>query len=894
MSKTTPLMMQYQRIKNNYPGAILFFRLGDFYEMFGEDAKVASRLLEITLTARHKIPMCGVPHHSAVNYIARLVKQGQKVAVCEQMEAPVIGKGIVKREVVRLITPGTILEDNLLSEEKNNFLAAIYINPKILEGVKFSGLNANSKIGLSFTDISTGEFLTTEICGKHIVDKLSNELSRFQPSECILPCFMEGKKDFLDFLKRWNISVNFIEDWRYEKASIYQKLIRQFKVASLKGFDLEDKEEAVFSSGAIVAYLEDTQQKTHLAHINHLQWYSTENFMILDKSTQENLELVMGLSTKTKKNSLFEVLDYTLTPMGTRTLRRWILEPLIDVEKIQARQKANAEFFLDNVLRKSIQEELKKISDLERLISRLSCGTANARDLVALKNSLKVVPLIKEKMNNVHCSFLRNLVKRLSDLKEVYGLIENSIVDEPPVSLKEGGLIKKGYHLELDKINQARSEGKNWILNLEKKEKERTGINSLKIGFTSVFGYYIELTKANLANVPENYIRKQTLTNAERFITPELKEQESFILGAEEKLINLEHEVFQKIREKVIRKTVAIQEVSLALSVLDAILSLAEAAVINDYCRPEVTNDSRFVIREGRHPVVEKALVGTGFIPNDIQIDGKENQILIITGPNMAGKSTYIRQVALIALMAQIGSFIPAKEAELGVVDRIFTRIGAADNLSAGESTFMVEMNETANILNNATSRSLLILDEVGRGTSTFDGVSIAWASVEYLHSKKDKDTNQGPRTLFATHYFELTELARILKGVKNYNIAVREWNDEIIFLRKIIEGSADKSYGIHVAKLAGLPAGVIDRAKDILVELEKNVYKETNVLKLNDSIETSDTKQLNLFAEQQNLLMEELKSLPIDGLTPLEALNKLQELKKRTIKLKKEDNNNA
>ncbi|MCK5534157.1 DNA mismatch repair protein MutS [bacterium] len=893
MNKITPLMQQYQRIKKNYPGAILFFRLGDFYEMFGEDAQVASRLLEITLTSRHKIPMCGVPHHSATNYIARLIKQGQKVAVCEQMESPGAGKGIVKREVVRLITPGTIVEDHLLSKENNNFLSAIYIDPKIFEGVKISDLNANSKIGLSFTDISTGEFLTTQIGGKHILDKLSNEISRFQPAECILPCFMKEKKDFLDFLGRWNISINFIEDWRYEKASIYQKLTNQFKVASLKGFNLEDKEEAIFSSGAIVAYLGDTQ-KTFLAHINHLQWYSTENFMVLDKSTQDNLELVTGLSTKTRKNSLLEVLDYTLTPMGTRTLRRWILEPLLDIEKIQARQKANAEFFLDTVLRKNLQDELKKISDLERLISRLNCGTANARDLVALKNSLKVIPLIKEKMDKVHCNFLRNLTKQLSDLKEVYGLIEKSIVDEPPVSLREGGLIKKEYHSELDQINLARSESKGWILNLEKKEKKRTGINSLKIGYTGVFGYYIEITRANLANVPENYIRKQTLTNAERFITPELKEQESFILGAEEKIFNLEYEVFQKIKEKVIRKTTAIQEVSLTVATLDAILSLSEAAVINNYSRPEVTNDYRFVIRDGRHPVVEKSLVGMGFIPNDIQIDGNENQILIITGPNMAGKSTYLRQVALITLMAQIGSFIPAREGEIGIVDRIFTRIGAADNLAEGESTFMVEMNETANILNNATSRSLLILDEVGRGTSTFDGVSIAWASVEYLHSKKDKDTNQGPRTLFATHYFELTELARILKGVKNYNIAVREWNDEIIFLRKIIEGSADKSYGIHVAKLAGLPASVTNRAKDILVELEKNVYKEGNVLRLNTDTEDSNNKQLNLFTQQQNLLMEEIKQLPIDGLTPLEALNKLQELKKRTLKFKKESENNA
>ena len=579
MKKVTPLMQQYQQIKKSYPGAILFFRLGDFYEMFGEDAKLASRLLEITLTSRHKIPMCGIPYHSATSYIARLIKKGYKVAVCEQMESPAASKGIVKREVIRLITPGTILEDNLLPQESNNFLSAIYLDPKTFQPDEISRNSFTSEIGLAFADISTGEFLTTQIRGKNVFEKLGNEISRFKPAECVLPCFLEEKKDFLDFLGKWNISINFLEDWHYERASVYQKLTQQFKVASLKGFDLEDKEKAVFAAGAVVIYLEDTQ-KGSLPHINHIQEYSTEDFMVLDRSTQNNLELVTGLSTKNKKCSLFEVLDRTLTSMGTRTLKRWIFEPLLNVEKIEARQTAVAEFFLDSTLRRTVQEDLKKISDLERLISRLNCGTANARDLAGLKNSLKIVPLIKENLRDVHSSFLRNLVNQLEDLKDVYGLIEESIVDEPPVLLREGGLIKKGFHTELDKIRQARSEGRNWISNLEKKERERTGINSLKTGYTSVFGYYIEVTKPNLANVPQDYIRKQTMTNAERFITPELKEQEALILGAEEKIINLEYEIFQKIREKVIKKTVPIQKISLALATLDVISTLAEVAVI--------------------------------------------------------------------------------------------------------------------------------------------------------------------------------------------------------------------------------------------------------------------------------------------------------------------------
>ncbi len=899
MSEFTPLMRQYNSIKKNYPDSILFFRLGDFYEMFGDDAHCASRILEITLTKRQKVPMCGIPYHAANSYIARLIKDGQKVAICEQVEDARAAKGIVKREVIRLITPGTILEENLLEAKNNNFLLSFF--PDLNDN------QLNDSIGLAAVDVSTGEFLITELAGENLLKRLSDEISRFKPSECLIPQSFKENKSMSNFLQNCHLYCNFYDDWNFDFNNAYQKLIEHFKVNSLKGFGCEGLKSGISAAGAIIGYLKETQ-KTALNHIGKVRYYTDSDYMMLDESTQNNLELVENLQDKSQRRTLLEVFDLTVTSSGARLLRRNILLPLLSRDRIEARLNAVEKFYDNNMLRKEIRDNLAKTSDLERLISRINLGTAKARDLVGLKNSLKLIPKIKELLVSViegkiseitdensklkKNILIENVINNLYNLKDIYNLIEESIVDEPPVLLNEGGIIKKGYNTELDNLREITSDGKTWIARLERQEKERTGINSLKVGYTTVFGYYIEVTKANLSSVPAHYIRKQTLVNAERFVTPELKDKESLILGAEEKVVVLEQEIFKQVCQEITRQTLEIQTVAHSLANLDFITTLAQVAVDNNYVQPKILDEGCIIIKEGRHPVVEKMLLGAGFISNDTFVDTKDNQILIITGPNMAGKSTYIRQVALIVLLAHIGSFVPAKEAEIGLVDRIFSRIGAMDNLARGESTFMVEMNETANILNNATEKSLIVLDEVGRGTSTFDGISIAWSVVEYLNNKgqesrvKSQGSNNkqgGPRTLFATHYFELTELSQTLSGVKNYNVAVREWNDEVVFLRKIVAGSADKSYGIYVANLAGLPPEVIERAKDILDTLEKNSYRDDGIPKLAQTEEKP--KQLGLFAEDYHPIMKEIKEININELTPIEALTKLEEWKEKLSK---------
>ncbi len=829
MTELTPMMRQYLKIKEKNKDAILLFRLGDFYEMFFEDAKVASRILQITLTSRKtgkggRVPMCGVPYHAIDNYIARLVRAGHRVAICEQVEDPALAKGIVKRETVRLITPGTVLTDTLLEEKKNNFLVALNKD--------------KDKLGLSLVDLSTGEFKLTQLKER---EELHSELTRLSPSECLLPERLREDGSFMRNLgEEAQMLITYREDFSFLPETAYQTLTAHFHTHSLKGFGCEDLPLAIGAAGAIVDYLKETQ-KTALSHIAKLSVYSPSEFMVLDGATQRNLELIHTLAGA-KGASLLAILDETVTSMGGRKMRNWMLQPLLKAAKIKERQEAVEEFFNQSSCRNKVSRILKGFPDLERLSSRASCGLANARDLVALGNALRIIPEIKKEIAPCQSKLVKNLNANLETLDELTELISQAIVDEPPLTLREGRLIKEGYSEGLDELRKISREGSRWIANLQAKEIERTRVNSLKVRYNKVFGYYIEVTKPNLKLVPPDYIRKQTLVNAERFITPELKDYESRILGAEERMKDLEYKIFVEVREKVAKQSERIQTVADILATLDVLTGLAEVAVRNNYVRPEVNENYLISIKDGRHPVLEKVL-DDPFVPNDTLLGGEENQLLIITGPNMAGKSTYIRQIALIVLMAQMGSFLPVKEATIGVVDRIFTRVGALDELSRGMSTFMVEMTETANILNNATSKSLIVLDEIGRGTSTFDGISIAWAVAEYIHDKE----NLRAKTLFATHYHELTELSLTLPRVKNYNVAVREWNEEVIFLRKVVEGGSDRSYGIHVAKLAGLPREIIERAKDILAKLEKRAFTEDIRPKLSRSGK-GEMVQLGLF----------------------------------------------
>ncbi|MBI4698283.1 MAG: DNA mismatch repair protein MutS, partial [Nitrospirae bacterium] len=820
MSEITPLMRQYNDIKRNYPDAIVFFRLGDFYEMFGSDAVTASKILQITLTSRDRakespIPMCGVPYFAAENYISKLIKAGHKVALCEQVEDPKDAKGIVRREVVKVFTPGTFLPEN---PKENNYIIGFSIKENIF--------------GFAVADVTTGEFLIYQSYGN-----LEDEITRFEPKEILFPSSLKNNPSVTDSLNGYYLT--HYDDWYFDYLEAYRKLLKHFKVSSLDGYGCEGMLVAISAAGALLNYLEDTQKDT--VAFKKIKVLSREAHMLLDAAAQKNLEITKNMRDGEKENSLLWVIDETLTPMGGRLIRSWLLNPLLDVDAIKRRQDAVGELMLDSAKLSKIQGNLKGISDMERLSAKIGSAAAHARDLIALKNSLRILPDLKNMFDDCGNKKLNSLAVQIDVLSDIESLIERTVSNDPPLGLKDGGLIKKGFSTEVDELREISGSGKDFIASLQAKERLRTGISSLKIGYNRVFGYYIEVTNPNLSQVPADYIRKQTLVNGERFITPELKEYEAKILGAEDRLKNLEYEIFSGLRNDISKEAERMQKTSSAIAEIDALQGLAFIASIYNYERPSVDDGDVINICEGRHPVIERLSSSDRFIPNNTLTDTNSNNILIITGPNMAGKSTYMRQVALIALMAQIGSFVPAREASIGVVDRIFTRIGASDVITKGHSTFMVEMIETANIINNATKRSLLLLDEIGRGTSTFDGISIAWAVVEYIAK------NLKARTLFATHYHELTELALCLDGIKNLNVAVKEWGDEIIFLRRIEEGPADKSYGIQVARLAGLPEETIIRSKEVLSNLEKAELNELGAPKLAYTSEAGDQEKMRI-----------------------------------------------
>ena len=877
MAALTPMMQQYMAIKEQYKDCILFYRLGDFYEMFYDDALTASRELEITLTGKNcgqeeRAPMCGVPYHAVDAYLNKLVAKGYKVAICEQAEDPKQAKGIVKREVIRIVTPGTNLSQQALDEGRNNYLMCLVYD--------------NNQFGLAITDISTGDFYTTEVA---TLKELYDEIHRFSPSEIICnDSFYMSGASLDDFKDRLHVSVSTLDTWYMDEAVSVQKIKEHFKVASLDGLGLADFPSGTLAVGALLLYLYETQKNT-LDNLTKITPYRSGGYMIIDSATNRNLELIETLREKQKKGSLLWVLDKTKTAMGARLMRNWIEQPLIEKKKITARQDAVEELYNDMITREEIREYLNAVYDLERLVTRISYRTANPRDLIAFKTSLGMIPPVKQLLSQAKSAELKEIDERMDCLEDIYDLIEKSIQDEPPIMIREGGMIKEGYNEDVDKFRLSRTEGKTWLAELEAREKEKTGIKNLRVRYNKVFGYYLEVTNSYKELVPEDWTRKQTLANAERYITPELKELEDMILGAEDKLSALEYDLYCEVRDSIGEQVVRIQETAKAIAHLDVLASLACVAQSNDYVRPSINTKGVIDIQGGRHPVVEKMNNNQMFIDNDTYLDNKNHRISIITGPNMAGKSTYMRQSALIVLMAQIGSFVPAKSANIGIVDRIFTRVGASDDLASGQSTFMVEMTEVANILRNATSRSLLILDEIGRGTSTFDGLSIAWAVVEHISNPK----LLGAKTLFATHYHELTELEGKLDSVNNYCIAVREQGDDIIFLRKIIRGGADKSYGIQVARLAGVPDSVIDRAKEIASWLEEtDVTDKAKNLQVRTSAKKKEVvreavpaeKQMSLFDiyPADHPVLKELAGLDVSNMTPIQALNTLYELQKR------------
>lgn len=877
MAALTPMMQQYMAIKEQYKDCILFYRLGDFYEMFYDDALTASRELEITLTGKNcgqeeRAPMCGVPYHAVDVYLNKLVAKGYKVAICEQAEDPKQAKGIVKREVIRIVTPGTNLSQQALDEGRNNYLMCLVYD--------------NNQFGLAITDISTGDFYTTEVA---TLKELYDEIHRFSPSEIICnDSFYMSGASLDDFKDRLHVSVSTLDTWYMDEAVSVQKIKEHFKVASLDGLGLTDFPSGTLAVGALLLYLYETQKNT-LDNLTKITPYRSGGYMIIDSATNRNLELIETLREKQKKGSLLWVLDKTKTAMGARLMRNWIEQPLIEKKKITARQDAVEELYNDMITREEIREYLNAVYDLERLVTRISYRTANPRDLIAFKTSLGMIPPVKQLLSQAKSAELKEIDERMDCLEDIYDLIEKSIQDEPPIMIREGGMIKEGYNEDVDKFRLSRTEGKTWLAELEAREKEKTGIKNLRVRYNKVFGYYLEVTNSYKELVPEDWTRKQTLANAERYITPELKELEDMILGAEDKLAALEYDLYCEVRDSIGEQVVRIQETAKAIAHLDVLASLACVAQSNDYVRPSINTKGVIDIQGGRHPVVEKMNNNQMFIDNDTYLDNKNHRISIITGPNMAGKSTYMRQSALIVLMAQIGSFVPAKSANIGIVDRIFTRVGASDDLASGQSTFMVEMTEVANILRNATSRSLLILDEIGRGTSTFDGLSIAWAVVEHISNSK----LLGAKTLFATHYHELTELEGKLDSVNNYCIAVREQGDDIIFLRKIIRGGADKSYGIQVARLAGVPDSVIDRAKEISSWLEEtDVTDKAKNLQVRTSAKKKEVvreavpaeKQMSLFDiyPADHPVLKELAGLDVSNMTPIQALNTLYELQKR------------
>lgn len=876
MAELTPMMQQYLETKKEYQDCILFYRLGDFYEMFFDDALVASKELEITLTGKscgqeERAPMCGVPYHAVDSYLNKLVSKGYKVAICEQVEDPKLAKGIVKREVVRIVTPGTNLDIQALDDRKNNYLLCVCYFP--------------GKIGISVADVTTGDYYLTEV---EDIRKLQDEINKYAPSEliCNEQFFVSGY-DIEDLKNRLHVSVYSLDPHYFDEDTCRKVLLKHFHVTTLTGLGIDDFPTGLIAAGALLQYLHETQ-KTSLAHFTHIYPYLTSKYMLLDSSTRRNLELTETLREKQKRGSLLGVLDRTKTAMGGRLLRKYIEQPLIDKEKIEANLDTVEALGKNSVDRDEIREYLNTIYDLERLLGKISYKTANPRDLIAFRNSLSMLPAIKTLLGDFDTNVLNDIRDRLDTLEDIYHLIEDAIMDEPPITIREGGIIKEGFHETIDSLRRAKTDGKNWLASLEEEDRERTGIKNLRIKYNKVFGYYFEVTNSYKNLVPEDYIRKQTLANAERYTTPRLKELEDSILNAEDKLYALEYDLFCEIRDAIFAEMERIQKTARAIAKLDVFASLSYVAERNHYVRPTLNEKGIIDIKDGRHPVVEQMIQNDMFIANDTYLDNQKHCISIITGPNMAGKSTYMRQTALIVLMAQIGSFVPAKKANIGVVDRIFTRVGASDDLASGQSTFMVEMNEVANILRNATPNSLLVLDEIGRGTSTFDGLSIAWAVIEHISNRKIL----GAKTLFATHYHELTELEGKMDNVNNYCIAVKEKGDDIVFLRKIIKGGADKSYGIQVAKLAGVPDMVIDRAKEIVEQLSDNdITEKIHNIEVNVKNERHkpvkydevDLEQISLFdTVKDEDVLQELKEIDVTNLTPVDALNTLYRLQNK------------
>jgi DNA mismatch repair protein MutS len=865
----TPLMAQYFKIKQQHPDTILLFRVGDFFETFEEDAKIASKVLGITLTKRSNgaaddVPLAGFPHHAIDAYLPKLVRAGYRVAVCEQMENPKFAKGIVKREVIEVVTPGVTLSDKLLDHKKNNYVLAVFIKDDIA--------------GLSFSDISTGEFYVYETKA----EQLSEQIQLINPSEIL---YQKRDKDLLvKILSKINpeIRLTKIEDWIFNFDYTNELLLNHFKTVTLKGFGIERLQNGIVAAGVVLHYLQETQ-RVNLSHLNKISIYNPSDYMILDYSTKRNLEIITSMQEGTREGSLISILDKTQTAMGGRLLKKWISAPLRDVSAIRQRLNAVENLISEKSLRKELINHLKEIGDLERLISKVCTGRANPREIVAVKTSLRKIPEVKEILNKFSDNTLKKIGESLKDLSQLVDKISEAIIDSPPASLTEGGIIRSGFSPELDELREIAFHGKEWISNLQQKERERTGIPSLKVGFNNVFGYYIDISNAHKSKVPDDYIRKQTLVNSERYITPELKTFEEKILNAEEKIGELEYQLFNEIRNLVALEAEAIQTNARLIGMLDVFLSFAECAEDYNYVKPEVNDEDEIEILQGRHPVVERILSpGEKFTPNDCMLNNTEQQIILLTGPNMAGKSVYLRQVGLIVLLAQIGSFVPASKAKIGIVDRIFTRVGASDNITAGESTFLVEMQEAANILNNATSKSLVLLDEIGRGTSTFDGISIAWAITEYLH----ENPSVAAKTLFATHYHELNEMAELFPRIKNYKVEVREYDDKVIFLHRVNPGKADHSYGIQVAMMAGLPVFVTNRAKEILNNLESKELTPYEVKKERlKKLKSETDNQISLFEFKDDELRTEIKNLELDTLTPIEALNKLNELKRKMEK---------
>jgi DNA mismatch repair protein MutS len=867
-SKTqqTPLMAQYYKVKQAHPDTVLLFRVGDFFETFEEDAKTASKVLGITLTKRSNgsagdTPLAGFPHHAIDSYLPKLVRAGYRVAICEQMENPKFAKGIVKREVVEVVTPGVTLSDKLLDHKKNNYLLAIAILDQIC--------------GLSFCDISTGEFYVFEIP----TSQLGEQIESINPSEFLIP---KRDKEFLGkLIERINpaLRITKLEDWIFNFDFANELLKNHFKTVTLKGFGIEKLNAGIIAAGAVLNYLNETQ-RVNLSHLNRISLYNPSDYMVLDYSTKRNLEITFSMNDGGREGSLISILDKTQTAMGGRLLKKWISAPLRDLDPIKKRHDSVEELLKNKKVRKELTENLNEIGDLERLISRICTGRATPREVVAVKTSLKKIPATKELLDHLKVVTLNNISVQLNPLENIVEKISTAIIDSPPSAINEGGIIRNGFSPELDELRDISLHGKEWIATLQQTERERTGIPSLKVNFNNVFGYYIDISHTHKNKIPDNYVRKQTLVNSERYITPELKEYEDKILNAQEKINELESQLFNEIRSIVANEAEIIQKNARLIAMLDCLNSFAQCADEYNYVKPIVDESNKINIVQGRHPVVERILdPGNKFTPNDSLLDNDDQQIILLTGPNMAGKSVYLRQVGLVVLLAQIGSFVPAKEAYIGIVDRIFTRVGASDNITAGESTFLVEMQEAANILNNATSKSLILLDEIGRGTSTFDGISIAWAITEYLHENPDISA----KTLFATHYHELNEMAELFPKIKNYKVEVREYDDKVVFLHKVNPGRADHSYGIQVAQMAGLPLFVTNRAKEVLDNLESKELTPYEIKKERlKKLKSENDNQISLFEFKDDELRTEINKMELDNITPLEALNKLTELKKK------------